>query len=104
MCVPQGSVLGPLTFLIFINDICDIAIGSVFTKLFANDLKIYTEVNTNCSSSDLQAGLSRLQVWTAKWHTNIAVDKCYSVRPTYGNRRHTNSELQYWWILVTTRW
>jgi len=43
--VPQGSVLEPLMFLIFINDVCDIATGSVFTKLFADDLKIYTEVN-----------------------------------------------------------
>jgi len=72
-------------FLIFINDVRDIATGSVSTKLFADDLNIYTELNTACSSSDLQACLFRLQlVWAAKWPIDIAVDKCYTI--TYSNR------------------
>jgi len=58
--------------------VCDIATGSVFTKLFADDLKICTEVNITCSSSDLQACLSRLQVWAAKGQMDNAVDKCYT--------------------------
>jgi hypothetical protein len=84
--VPQGSVLGPLLFLIFINDVCDIASGTVFTKLFADDLKIYTEVDINCGSSDLQACLSSLHAWATKWQMDIAFDKCHTI--TYGSRRH----------------
>ena len=86
--VPQGSVLEPLLFLIFINDVCDIATGTVFTKLLADDLKIYTEVAVNCDSPDLQACLSRLYAWASKWQMDIAFDKCHTI--TYGNRNHVD--------------
>jgi len=39
--VPQGSVLGPVLFLIFINDIVDIFGSGLTVKLFADDVKIY---------------------------------------------------------------
>jgi len=86
--VPQGNVFGPLLFLIFINDVCDIAIDTVFTKLFADDLKIYTEVAINSGSSELQACPSRLQEWATKWQMDIAFDKCHTI--TCGNRKHTD--------------
>jgi len=41
--VLQGSVLSPLLFLLFINEVC-CAINSVFTKLFADDIKVYIDV------------------------------------------------------------
>jgi len=43
--VPQGSVLGPLLFLLYINDITDLYPGHVSIKLFADDIKIYMEIN-----------------------------------------------------------
>ena len=39
--VPQSSVLGPILFIIFINDVCDIIIGSTTCKLYADDIKLY---------------------------------------------------------------
>jgi len=45
--VPQGSVLGPVLFLIFINDITSICIGESKLKLFADDVKLYTSFNVN---------------------------------------------------------
>ena len=40
--VPQGSVLGPMFFILFINNISYITVNGVFTKLYADDLKLYT--------------------------------------------------------------
>ena len=40
--VPQGSLLGPMLFILFINDISNITVNGVFTKLYADDLKLYT--------------------------------------------------------------
>ena len=51
--VPQGSAVGPLLLLIF-NDVCEVTSGAVFIKLFADDLKFYSDVTINNSSVDLQ--------------------------------------------------
>ena len=84
--VPQGSVLGPLLFLIFINDVCEVTSGAVFVKLFADDLKFYSEVATNNSSVDLQTTLNNLVDWAAKWQMVIAYSKCSLI--TFGNLSH----------------
>ena len=39
--VPQGSVLGPVLFLIFLNDVTLLCSGNTTVKLFADDLKLY---------------------------------------------------------------
>ena len=43
--VPQGSVLAPLLFLVFINDLCDIFGPDIKIKLFADDAKIYMSID-----------------------------------------------------------
>ena len=54
--VPQGSVLGPILFILFINDIGSICTGSTVShKLFADDLKLHSKIITNCDRIHFQA-------------------------------------------------
>jgi len=43
--VPQGSVVGPILFILYVNDICTLAPVEVTIKLFADDTKLYTVFN-----------------------------------------------------------
>ena len=80
--VPQGSVLGPTLFVIFINDIADILIDlNVTMKLFADDVKMYSVVDLGISS-DLLLACDRLMKWAETWQMDIAVQKCSVLRVT----------------------
>jgi hypothetical protein len=80
--VPQGSVLGPLLFLIFINDL-PTRIKSL-VELFADDVKILVEPTTqNIAQSDLDY----LSEWENTWKLKFNVDKC---KVLYCGRNNTN--------------
>ena len=67
--VPQGSLLGPLLFIIFITDLPDVAIGDVFTSLYADDTKVYRNINTIEDCMSLQKTLTNMDTCTR--HNNI---------------------------------
>ena len=84
--VPQGSVLGPILFLIFVNDICD-AIRDCSFKLFADDVQLYLDISYNNSSLILQEAITSLLYWADEWQLEIYYDKCSPFRsaaPTSG--------------------
>jgi hypothetical protein len=58
--VPQGSVLGPILFLVYVNDIDSVCCGKTALQLFADDAKIYSQVEMNNSSVSLQQTLHLL--------------------------------------------
>ena len=72
--VPQGSVLGPLLFLVYINDI-DEDILSKFGK-FADDSKVAKVVNNTDDADILRKDLAKIQKWSHDWHMEFNNDKC----------------------------
>ena len=69
--IPQGSILGPVLFTIFINDLPEAL--NVHCKVFADDTKIYDDVR---NSKEIQRDLYRMQEWTEKWNLYFNVSKC----------------------------
>ena len=65
--VPQGSVLGPLLFLIYINDLPDYIQNNSTVKLFADETIIYHPFNNQQDSKALQDDLDSLQRWESDW-------------------------------------
>lgn len=83
--VPQGSVLGPVLFLIYINDIdsninCNI-------KKFADDTKLYGPVvhENACEQNLLQSDLDSLCKWADDWQMCFNTDKCKVMHTGYNN-------------------
>ena len=75
--VPQGSVLGPVLFLIFINDVSSISVGESKVKLFADDIKLYSSFNVDVSNcGDLQQSIDLLSSWAKSWQLRINISKC----------------------------
>ena len=72
--VPQGSVLGPVLFLIFINDL-DCGILSSILK-FADDTKLFGVVNSHDDSQILQHDQHEFTDWSNDWQMTFNVDKC----------------------------
>jgi len=76
--VPQGSVLGPTLFLIYINDI-DEGISSK-VKIFADDTKIYRSISSLEEYQLLQKDLEKLQIWENKWQMSFNSSKCHVLK------------------------
>ena len=73
--VPQGSVLGPCLFLLFVNDVVNSNIS-----MFANDTKLYVRADTADLRKQLQEDLSRMKEWAEKWQLCSHPDKCTVLR------------------------
>ncbi|KAK3084823.1 hypothetical protein FSP39_019637 [Pinctada imbricata] len=72
--IPQGSVLGPTLFLIYINDLPDVVHNIV--KLFVDDTKLYLVVNNHEQQERLQEDINSLASWSNKWLLKFNVSKC----------------------------
>ena len=83
--VPQGSVLGPVLFLVYINDI-DVGITGIISK-FADDTKIANTVASNNQVKEMQNNLDRLSEWGQTWQMSFNADKCKVLHIGYRNEK-----------------
>ena len=72
--IPQGLVLGPLLFVVFINDLPDCVTSEAF--LFADDTKIFREIHKEDDRKELQIDLDLLDKWSKDWLLKFHPQKC----------------------------
>ena len=80
--VPQGTVLGPLFFLVYINDISKNLTPGTKIRLFADDSLLYRTIRSSIDSQILQKDLNTLQHWEKLWKIEFHPGKCNLLRIT----------------------
>ena len=78
--VPQGTVLGPLLFLTFINDLPEVTQSEA--RLFADDCLLYRPIKTTEDTKILQQDLSALEKWEKEWQMAFHPEKCVAIQVT----------------------
>jgi hypothetical protein len=78
--VIQGSCLGPLLFLVYINDVVELFGQGTVCKLFADDIKLYCVIESSDDSDCLQSNLNKLSSWSKDWQLNISSTKSVYMR------------------------
>jgi len=80
--VPQGTVLGPLMFLLYVNDIADRVSPLTRIKLFADDCLLYRSINNASDQIQLQQDLDTLVQWSHTWLMKFNATKCHLLKIT----------------------
>jgi len=88
--VPQGTCLGPILFLIYINDITHNIDSQL--RLFADDALLYRPIRSFQDHVAFQRDLDSLQAWATKWDMKFNTSKCYVIQ---AKRRSPKSQYRY---------
>jgi exonuclease III len=74
--VPQGSILGPLLFILYINDLPDLLSYNTLCAIFADDTKIYRHINSHQDHIILQRDINNIHAWSTTWGLTFNKNKC----------------------------
>ena len=74
--IPQGSVLGPLLFVVYINDMPEVIDKDSIVYLFADDTKLFRVVNNVADSALMQRDIDALKTWSDTWLMPFNKGKC----------------------------
>ena len=91
--IPQGSVLGPLLFVIYINDLPDVVDKFTLVFLFADDTKLFRHIQSSADVLILQSDIQKLSAWSKKWLLRFHPDKCVAMN--LGKREYVVSGYEY---------
>ena len=80
--IPQGNILGPILFTIFINDLPNWVSSC---KIFADDTKLYDVASNHVQ---IQTDIDALQRWSDKWNLYFNTDKCKVMHIGLNNQRY----------------
>ena len=84
--VPQGSVLGPILFIFYINDITNIQLTAGTMSLYADDMMLYRVIRSASDYQALQIDIDNLCCWTNNNHLTFNANKCDCIK-----KKETNS-------------
>jgi len=74
--IPQGTILRPVLFIIYINDLPDVPKQFINAYLFADDAKLYKHLITDDDHQVLRKGLNTFQEWSDRWLLRLNINKC----------------------------
>ena len=83
--IPQGSVLGPILFVLYINDLPEVVDKDSYVYLFADDTKLFRKINNDKDAEILQDDINRLIDWSNLWLLKFHPDKCVYMGIGYNN-------------------
>lgn len=75
--VPQGSVLGPTLFLVYINDLPSCV--NCCVSLYADDTLLYQRVNSEADAADFQVNIDAVYNWSQQWKMPFNESKCHAI-------------------------
>ena len=97
--VPQGSILGPLLFILFIDDICDMVSKGTELAMYADDTKIWREILCEDDQVILQNDINSLFNWSVKNMMQFHPDKCKVVRVTNKSTIYNLPFYEFWYSI-----
>ena len=88
--IPQGSVLDPVLFVIYINDLPECVKSDVF--LFADDTNVFREIKDDSDASFTQSDLNELFKWSETWLLKFHPDKCKDLPVLNKNKQYVENK------------